>query len=263
MNSWFAVLGTGLIVVSAALPPAYSQQPPAVSPPELGVVEKLGDTLPLDAEVYDERGYLVPLRSVITKPTVITFVYYRCPSICSPQLTEVARVVDKVDLEIGVDYQIVTISFNHREPPSLAAEKKESYLNALKKKIDPAAWRFFTADSVTVRRLTDAAGFYFKPDGVDFIHAAALIITSPEGKITRYINGIQYLPFDVKMAVMEASEGRTGPTIAKLLKFCYSYDPEAKTYTMSITRVGGIAIVVLVVIFSLVFLIRPKKKAER
>ncbi len=232
--------------------------------PEIGIMEKLGDTLPLQLEVYDERGYLVPLKDIVKHPTVLTFVYFRCPSICSPLLTEVARIVDKLDLEVGTDYQIVTLSFDHREKPELAAQKKESYLNSLKQKIDPDGWRFLTADSATIRQITDAAGFYFKQDGNDFIHAGALIVISPEGKVTRYINGIQYLPFDVKMAVMEAAEGRTGPTIAKLLKFCYRYDPEGKTYTMNITRVSGIVVVLLVGVFAGVFIFRPrKKKAER
>jgi len=233
-------------------------------PPEIGIVEKLGNTLPMNLEVYDERGYRVKLNDVVKLPTVLTFVYLRCPSICSPLLTEVSRVVEKMDLEPNRDYQIVSFSFDHREKPELAAQKKESYLNAMKRKIDPNGWRFLTADSATIRQLTDAAGFYFKRDGEDFVHAAALIVISPEGKIARYMNGIDYLPFDVKMAIMEAAEGRTGPTIAKMLKFCYRYDPEAKTYTMNITRVSGMVIVVLVAVFMLVFVLRPRKKtAER
>lgn len=228
--------------------------------PPIGIVEKLGDTLPMDAGLVDEQGYPVPLRQVIQRPTIITFVYYRCPGICSPLLTELSRVVDKMDLEIGKDYQIVTLSFDPREKPPLAAEKKASYLGALKKKIDPAGWRFFTADSATIMRLTDAAGFYFQREGNDFVHAGALIVVSPEGKIARYINGIQYLPFDVKMAVMEAAEGRTGPTIAKLLKYCYRYDEESKSYTMNITRVGGIVVVLAVAVFVVVFIVRPRKR---
>jgi protein SCO1 len=175
-----------------------------------------------------------------------------------------SRVVDQMDLEPGKDFQIVTISFDHREKSDLAASKKESYLSSLHRKIDPAGWRWFTGDSVSIQRLTDSAGFYFKRDGENFIHAGALIVLSPTGKVTRYINGIQYLPFDVKMAVIEAAEGRTGPTIAKLLKFCYSYDPEGRTYALNVTRVSGVIIVVLVLIFVGVFVFRPKKKiAER
>jgi len=274
LRTGFAVLtATLLLTVAAGIAQTAGQaQQPTASPqteaiqkttppaPEIGIVEKLGDTLPMQLEVYDERGYRVALKDVVKHPTVLTFVYFRCPSICSPLLTELSRVVEKLDLEPNRDYQIVTLSFDHREKPELAAQKKESYLNAMKRKIDPDGWRFLTADSVTIRQITGAAGFYFKRDGNDYIHAAALIIISPEGKVTRYINGIQYLPFDVKMAVMEAAEGRTGPTIAKLLKFCYRYDPDRGTYTMNITRVSAIVILALAGAFVLVFILRPRKK---
>ena len=114
--------------------------------------------------------------------------------------------------------------------------------------------------AATIRRVTRAAGFAFKRDGEDFVHAGALIIVSPEGKITRYINGIAYLPFDIKMAIMEASDGRTGPTIAKVLAFCYRYDPERQTYAFNITRVGLVVILLLAGVFAAVFLVRPKRK---
>lgn len=248
-------------ILSAVIPaPSSGQDQTTATHPPIGIVEKLGNTLPLGATLYDEKGYPVTLRDVVTKPTIVTFVYYRCPGICSPLLTELARTVDKMDLQIGRDYQIVTVSFDHREKPPLAGEKKASYLASLKHPIDPAGWRWFTADSATIMQLTDAAGFYFRAEGNDYAHAGALIVISPEGKVTRYINGIQYLPFDVKMAVMEAAEGRTGPTIAKLIKYCYRYDPDAQSYTMNITRVGGLIVVALVAVFVVVFIVRPKKR---
>jgi protein SCO1/2 len=231
--------------------------------PEVGIVEKLGDVLPLDVELVDDKGYLVPLKDVVRKPAIFTFVYYRCPSICSPLLSEVARVVETMDLTLGQDYQIVTISFDHREGTDVAASKRDSYLSSLRTPVNPAGWRFYTADSVTAARLTDAAGFYYKRDGNDFAHAAALIIVSPEGKVTRYINGIQYLPFDVKMALLDAGEGRTGPTIARLVRYCYSYDPEGRTYTLNVTRIAGVVVLGLALLFALVYLIIPKKKTRQ
>jgi protein SCO1 len=248
---------TGPVVRAQALPATMTGEAPPV---RLGIVEKLGDTLPLDATVVDEQGNPVSLRSLITKTTIVTFVYFRCASICSPLLTELSRVVEKMDLEIGKDYQILTISFDHREGPALAYSKRESYLASMKNTINPLGWRFLTADSATIQRVTDAAGFYFKPDGDQWVHAAALIVVSPEGKITRYINGIQYLPFDVKMAIIEGMEGREGPTIARILRFCFRYDPEAQTYALHTTRVGGVVVLALAAVFVFVFIIRPKKK---
>ena len=249
-----------LIIYTFGISWTSAQQPP----PKVGIQEKLGQTLPMDVELYDEGGQLVQLKSLMNKPTIFTFVYYRCPGICSPLLNELTKIVDKMDLELGKDYQILTLSFDHREKPEIAAEKKVNYLDLIRKRTDPKGWRFMTADSVNIQRLTDAAGFYFMRSGNDYVHAGALIIVSPEGKITRYINGIRYLPFEVKMAVYEASAGKIGPTIANLLTICYSYDPESHTYTLNIVRISGIVILLLVGIFVVVFLLRPKKKlAER
>ncbi len=227
--------------------------------PPIGIVEKLGNMLPLDTEFYDEDGNLIPLKSVITKPTVFTFVYYRCPGICSPLLTEVTKVVSKMDLEPGVDYQIITISFDHDEKPDLAKDKQENYIVEVERPMPAGSWRFFTGDSAAIASLTDAAGFYFARDGRDWIHAGALIIASSQGKVTRYLYGIKHLPFDVKMAVMEASEGKTGPTIAKVLSFCFTYDPEGKRYAFDVVRVSGVVIVAFAAVFAIVFLRRKKK----
>ncbi len=258
MKSTFVVVA---LVFSHALAGAQMSDQPA---PKVGIQEKLGQFIPLDVELYDEQGMLVALKDLVNKPTIFTFVYYRCPGICSPLLNELAKVVNKLDLEIGKEYQILTISFDHREKPELAAEKQQSYLDLTGKNIGPNGWRFFTSDSVTIQRLTDAAGFYFMRSGNDYVHAGALIIVSPEGKITRYINGIQYLPFDVKMAVYEAATGTVTPTIAKILAMCYSYDPESHSYTLNFLRIATAAVIGLVGIFVLVFIAKPKKKqAER
>jgi len=228
--------------------------------PAVGIVEKLGQSIPLDVDLYDEQGAPVTLRSLINKPTILTFVYYECPGICTPLLTDVAKVVEKMDLEIGKEYQILTISFDHTEGPEMARGKKENYLGEIPRAVNPDGWRFCTADSVNIRRLTDAAGFYFQKDGNNWVHAAALIAVSPEGKITRYLYGIHQLPLDVKLALMEASQGRTGPTIAKVLNFCYAYDPEGRHYTFNIVRVSGVVIVGFVALFVFVFIVRPKKR---
>jgi protein SCO1/2 len=256
--------GSGAALVLAALLIAFGAPGAgAQTRPELGIVEKLGAVLPTDLTLIDEAGNSVSVRSLLGKPTVLTFVYYRCPGICSPLLTELSRMVDRMDLEPGIDYRILTLSFDPREGPELARGKKESYLGSLKRNVDPSFWRFMVADSVTIQTLTDAAGFYFKEEGNDFVHAGALIIISPEGKITRYINGIQYLPFDVKMALVEAGDGKIGPTIAKILKFCYAYDPEARTYALNITRLGLVATVLVVGVVLYVFVLRPRRKQQQ
>jgi protein SCO1 len=234
----------------------HAQQTPA----PVGISEKLGQFIPLDVELYDESGNLIQLKSIVSKPTIFMFVYYECPGICSPLLNEVAKIVEKMDLELGIDYQIVTLSFDAAEGPELATEKKDNYLSLLHRKVDPKSWHFLTGDSVNIHRLTDGAGFYFQKNGRDWIHAAALIVVSPQGKIARYLNGIQHLPFDVKMALMEASEGKTGPTIAKVLTFCFTYDPEGKRYAFDVVRVSGVIVIGLAAVFVVVFIVRKPKK---
>lgn len=225
----------------------------------IGIVEKIGQTIPLNTEFFDEKGHIVSLKDVITKPTIFNFVYYRCPGICSPILTELTNIVNFMDLEIGKDFQIVTISFDDREKFELAAAKKESYLALLKKQIPYDSWKFLSGDSAAIHAVTDAAGFYYRREGNDFIHAGAIIVASPDGKIARYLNGTKYLPFDVKMAVTEASEGRTGPTIAKLVAYCYSYNPEGRTYVFNVTRIAGGVILLFAAVFILLITIKTKK----
>lgn len=247
------------IVVSILLSPVINSVSTQTKQP-VGIVEKLGTTIPLDEEFYDENGNLVTLKNVISRPTILTFVYYRCPGICSPLLTELKDVINKMDLSLGKDYQVVTISFDPDEKPELAKEKRENYVKQLNGNIDASGWRFFSGDSINIHRLTDAAGFYFERTGRDWIHAGGLIIVSPQGKITRYLYGIEHLPFDVKMALVEAAEGKPMPTIAKVLKFCYSYDPDGRKYTFNFLRISAVAIILLVATFVIVFIVRPRKK---
>ncbi|MHB1049627.1 MAG: SCO family protein [Bacteroidota bacterium] len=226
---------------------------------EIGIDEKIGQTIPLDLTFFNEKGYQVTLKDIVKKPVILNFVYYRCPGICSPILTELTSIVNFMDLEIGKDYQIITISFDEREKPELASAKRESYFNLLKKNIPDESWTFLTGDSATIRTLTDAAGFMFKREGNDFIHSGAIIAVSTDGKIARYLNGTKYLPFDVKMAITEAAEGRTGPTITKILSYCYTYNPDGQKYVFNVTRVAGAVIIFFAVVFVVYISVKPKK----
>lgn len=226
---------------------------------EIGIDEKIGQTIPMDLTFFNEKGYQVTLKDIVKKPVILNFVYYRCPGICSPILTELTSIVNFMDLEIGKDYQIITLSFDEREKPELAAAKRESYFNLLKKQIPDESWTFLTGDSATIHTLTDAAGFMFKREGNDFIHSGAIIAVSAEGKIARYLYGTKYLPFDVKMAVTEAAEGRTGPTITKILSYCYTYNPEGQKYVFNVTRVAGAVIIFFAVVFVVYISVKPKK----
>lgn len=228
-------------------------------PSEVGVDEKLGTIIPLDLTFLDEHGKPVQLRSLVTKPTIFTLVYYRCPGICSPLLSGVSKVVDRMDLEPGRDYNIVTISFNPREDYIMASEKKNNYLTGMTKKIPESSWHFLTGDSASIARITDAIGFRYQQQGQDYMHGAVITAVSQNGMIARYLYGTDFLPLDVKLALTEASEGRTGPAINKLLKLCFSYDPAARKYVLNITRIAGGGILLIIIGFVLMLTLKKKK----
>jgi len=231
---------------------------------EIGVVEHLNDYLPDSISLINEAGEQVWLSDIIDKPTVINFVYYRCPGICSPLMEGVAGVMDKSDLTPGEDYQVLTISFDPSETIDLGNRKKTNYLNLMTKKTEEAkdGWLFYVSDSTSIARLTEATGFRYKRTGNDFLHAASLTVVSPEGKITRYLNGLYFLPFEWKMAIVEASKGQSGPTINKVLRFCFSYDPQGQTYVLNVTKVSGVVIIFFALVFVLFLVFKPKRKRE-
>ena len=229
---------------------------------EIGVIEHLDTYLPDSILLINEKGEKVFLADVIDKPTIINFVYYRCPGICSPLMEAVAGVMDKSDLVPGKDYQVLTISFDPTETIELGIRKKANYLNLMNSKAGEAklGWLFFTSDSASIARATNATGFRYKRTGNDYLHAASLTVVSNKGKITRYLNGMFFQPFEWKMAVVEASKGQSGPTINKVLRYCYSYDPAGQTYVMNITKVSGTLILFFASLLLLVLVLKPKKK---
>jgi protein SCO1/2 len=174
----------------------------------------------------------------------------------------VAGVMDKSDLIPGEDYQVLTISFDPSETIDLGVRKKENYLNLMNNKVEEAktGWLFFTSDSLSIAKATNATGYKYKRTGNDYLHAASLVVVSSEGKITRYLNGMYFLPFEWKMAIVEASKGQSGPTLNKVLRYCYSYDPVGQTYVMNVTKVAGTIIMFFAVLLLLVLVFKTKRK---
>ncbi len=230
---------------------------------KIGIEEHLNEYLPKDIQVININGDTLNLSSVIqNKPTVLNLVYYRCPGICTPLMDGLAEVINLSDLQLGQDYQVVTVSFDYNESSELALKKRNNYSLVVKKEGMANGWLFFTADSSNITRLTQATGFSYKRTGNDFIHTAGLILISPEGKITRYLNGTYFLPFEFKLAVIEASKGIPGPTVNKILQFCYSYDPVGQAYVLNITKVAGLLIIIIAGLAWLVLTIKPKKSVK-
>ncbi|MBE0496772.1 MAG: SCO family protein [Campylobacterales bacterium] len=220
---------------------------------KIGTYERLGSHLPLELVFVDEHNQEKTLGEFLQgKPTIISLNYFSCPGICGPQIDGVVKSLDKIQLREGKEYRALTISFAPEDTPDDAFESKRNHLNALRKDYDQSAWNFLVAkDKATIDALTQALGFEYKKiinkqGFVDYIHPAGLAIVSPDGKITRYLNGIKYLHFDVKMALLEASEGKVRPTISKALAFCFSFDPENSKYVLSINKIFATIMLVLI-----------------
>ncbi len=230
---------------------------------EVGIDEKLGTTVPLGLELTDEAGQKVVLRDLIDKPTVLTLNYFRCGGICTPQLNNLVQTLNRIDLEPGKDFQVITVSFDAADTSAVAAQKRSNYLKLMTRPFPPLAWRFLTGEERATKALADAVGFNFKRQRDEFIHPGALIILSPQGKVTRYMYGITYLPSDLQMAVAEAATGVVRPTISKALEFCYSYDPVGRRYVFNLTRIAGSVTLLSAAIFAGFVLFKGRSRAER
>ena len=226
---------------------------------EIGIVERLGDTIPMNLWFLNETSDTVTLGELVNKPTILFFVYFDCPNLCSPLMDGVADMVSKLDLSLGTDFQIITISFNTKDTPEKAREKKVNFVQKISKE-NQKHWFYLTGEQNNINAITEAVGYKYKAQGLDFAHASAIMVLSPQGKITRYLYGLTYLPFDVKMAIIEAQKGIARPTINKVLDYCFAYNPGSKTYTLQITRIIGFLTLFLAVIVLITLLIRRRKK---
>lgn len=257
MKNIYSLLMLWAFAVSFTIPAIAQNQ-------ELGIYEKLDEFIPDDLTFVSEKSDTINLLSIIDKPTVLVPVYYNCPGICTPLLEGVADVIDKTDPVLGIDYQIFTFSFNYNETTELAIKKKKTFSKLVKGNHDlDNGWKFFTADSTNVYRLLNSIGYKIKKEGKEYIHPGAIVVLSPKGKITRYLHGTYIMPFDLKMAILEASQGRSGPTINKFLKFCFSYDPAGKKYVLNITKVSGSIIIFFAVLLFLTLLLKKNKRKKQ
>lgn len=253
-----ALMGLPVGLRAQATPPTTTATP-SFSPEEVGINEKLGSTIPLDLELKGEDGKSVTLRQLIDKPTILTLNYFRCAGICTPQLGGVAEVLNRTKAEPGKDFQVITVSFDERDEPEVAAQKRTNYLAEITRPFPPAAWRFLTGPSATTKALADAVGFKFKRVNDDFVHAAAIIFISPKGEITRYMYGVTYLPADLQLAAQEAARGEAQPTINKFLKFCFSYDPAGRRYVLNTTSISAVIIILAALVFAVVLVRRGRQ----
>jgi protein SCO1/2 len=226
---------------------------------QIGFVEKQGQYANLNVKLVNETGDTVILKDIINKPTILNLVYFRCPGTCSPLMWGISKFIDAVDLELGKDYQVLTISFDPSETIDLGIQKKASYLSTMQKKESGTGWLFFVSDSINIAELTQSVGYSYKKINNEYVHPTGLIALAADGKIVRYLRGIDFLPFDIKITLVEAAEGKIGPSINRLLAICYSYDDQGNKFVFNVTRVSAIVILFfVVVIFIILALSRVK-----
>lgn len=229
----------------------------------LGFEERLGQSTAMDAVFTGEDGAPVRIGDLVDRPVLLNFVYYRCKNECTALLVGIAQALHGVDAVPGEAYRVVTVSVNSAEGPADALEKKSIALASIEKPFPPSAWRFLVGKDDQIDKLADSVGLSYVKRGEDFDHPLGIVVLSPKGKIIRYMTGTDFLPIDVSMSLLEASAGVAKPTIAKLLRFCISYNPESRQFGFNVLRVSAVVISVLVGGFALFLVLSGMKRRRR
>jgi protein SCO1/2 len=238
------LLACGLALAVAAAARADDNLPSILT--EVGIDQRISQPVPLELPFRDEAGNTVTLGDCTDgKPTILVLAYYRCPMLCTQVLNGVLEAARGIPFELGKDYHIVTVSFDERERPELAAAKKASYLEEYGRPGGDRGWRFLTGPQESIVRLANAVGFHYRydPKQDQFAHASCITILTSQGKVARYFLGIRYPAGDVRLSLVEASENKVGRPIDQLLLYCYHYDPDTGKYTpvvMNVMRLGGV-----------------------
>lgn len=235
------------LVLLASL--AQAEAPPNPIFEKVGIVEKLNEPIPTALSFVDSEGKQVRLAEWIKgdKPVVLSLVYYQCPVLCNLVLSGLSRSLKSSGLELGTDYRAITVSIDPEEKSDLAAEKKRGYLQSMGLNTQSSDWGFLTGNQPEISTLASAAGFQYAYDEQikQFAHNAAIFILTPDGKLSRYLYGVDYSPRDLRFALVEASGGRVGTSLDKVLLTCYKYDPAKRKYAFFIStfmKTGGLLV---------------------
>jgi protein SCO1/2 len=230
-----------------------SPAPVPVDPESVEIIENLGAQLPLDLNFQNEAGNTIRLGDYFKsgRPVILNFAYYRCPMLCNLVSQGMVDGLKPLEWVPSKQFEVITLSVDHRETSELAAGKKASSLEALGKPEAAQGWHFLTGDSTSIAQLAEVAGFQYKyvPETNDFAHAAGLLVATPEGKMARYLYGVQFRAKDMRLALLDAAEGKSLSIGEKILLFCYAYDADAKGYVLwaqKFMKGGGILTLILV-----------------
>jgi len=235
---------------------------------EVGIDQHLNEQLPLDLSFQDEHGQTVKLAQYFgKKPVVLALVYYNCPMLCTQILNGMVGAFKVMSFTPGTEFEVVTVSFDPREGPALAASKKNVYVNYLPQAKRASAmngWHFLTGDEQSIKRLAASVGFryYWDASTNQFAHASGIMLATPEGKLSQYYYGIEYSARDLRLGLVEASANKIGSPVDQLLLFCYHYDPATGKYAvvMKTVRIGGV--VTIIAIIGMFFLMHRRNVAQ-
>ncbi len=253
------IAGSSLRAGEAALPPILR---------EVGFDQRLNAQVPLDIPFQDESNRTVHLRDYFDrKPVILVLAYYRCPMLCTQVLNGLVRTMMDMPLQLGKDFEVITVSFDARETPPLAAAKKETYLERYGRRGCEQGWHFLTGNPESIKRLTDAVGFRFTydPRNDQFAHASGIMVLTPQGKISHYFYDVRYSPVDLRLGLVEASQGRIGSVTDQILLYCFHYDPTEGKYgpvVMNFVRIGGVLTVLALGSFVGVLWFKERRKTR-
>jgi protein SCO1 len=258
-----------LLCAASALVPiqlgAHTEESPKglVDLSTLGFEEKPGTIVPLDTIFTAEDGKKITLGETITRPTILSFVYYTCANECSLLLTSISSALKNLSWKAGEEPNLVTISIDETDTPVTAGASKRIAIEAIEKPFPSSRWHFLCGSIKSIDDITDAVGLRFVRRGAEFDHPMGIVVVSKEGKIVRYILGTDFLPMDISMSLMEANTGTIQPTIARFLRICFSYDPKSHTFVFNTLQVSAVVIAALAVIFILYLIISGKRRRTK
>jgi protein SCO1 len=233
---------------------------------KVGITQNLNAQIPPDLEFLDETGKSVRIGDFFGhKPVVLSLVYFDCPALCTEVLNGELRTMKAISLDLGKDFEAVTVSFEPKDTPALAKAKRDVYAGQYGRPEAANHWHFLTGRQPSIDALTNVAGFYYAYDSAirQYAHAAAILVLTPDGRIDRYFYGVQYPARDVRLGLVEASEGKIGTLTDHALLYCYQYDPMTGKYgvvVMNVLRAAGGLTVLLLGIFMAVMFLRERKR---
>jgi len=234
---------------------------------KIDVEEHLGNTIPLDLTFTNAKGESVQLNQYFNqgKPVLLNLAYYECPMLCTLILNGVQTGVQKLAWKPGNEFQMITVSIDPGETWEMAARKKQNYLSSFKTPVDESGWVFLTGEQTNITSLANALGFryFYDPERDQYAHPAVTFLLSEDGTISRYLYGLEYPENTLRLALLEASDGKIGNTLEKFILTCFHYDPEQKRYVLfaaNLMRAGGVVTIGILGIFLGVYWVREKRK---